>query len=40
MTIQDVVLLIRKIGIGIVIALVPFLLYFAGLWIVQTILIK
>jgi hypothetical protein len=40
MTVQDIVLLIRKIGIGIVIALIPFLLYFAGLRIVQTILIK
>lgn len=40
MTVQDILLLIRKIAIGIVIALIPFLLYFAGLRIVQTILIK
>ncbi|TDW99230.1 hypothetical protein EDB95_0239 [Dinghuibacter silviterrae] len=38
MIIHDVDILLRKIAVGIVIALVPFLLFFGGLWLIRHIL--
>jgi hypothetical protein len=38
MTLQDFVTLIKKIGVAILVALIPFLIFFIGLRIVQHIL--
>jgi len=38
MILQDILLLLKKIAIGVVVALVPFLIYYAGLWAVRHIL--
>lgn len=38
MTIQDIGLLGKKIAVGLVIALIPFLLYFGGLWLIRHVL--
>jgi hypothetical protein len=38
MTIHDIYLLFRKIVVGIVVATVPFLLFFGGLWLIRHIL--
>lgn len=37
-TLSDAVLLIKKILIGIIITLIPFVIIFGGLWITQKIL--
>jgi len=36
--VQDLILLLKKIVIGVIVALVPFFIYFAGLWLVRHIL--
>jgi hypothetical protein len=35
MTFTDIVLLVRKIGIGVAIALIPFLIFFIGLRLIH-----
>jgi len=40
MSLSDIVLLIKKILIGIIITLVPFLILFGGLWFTQTFFTK
>lgn len=35
---EDIVLIIKKIAVGIIVALVPFLLCLAGLWLVHYLL--
>jgi hypothetical protein len=38
MIIHDIYLLARKIAVGILIAVVPFLLFFGGLWLIRHLL--
>lgn len=38
MIIHDIDLLARKIAVGILIAVVPFLLFFGGLWLIRHLL--
>ena len=40
MTLADVTLIAKKIGVGIVITIVPFVIIFGGLWLTQTLLAK
>lgn len=40
MTLADVTLIAKKIGVGIVVTIVPFIIIFGGLWLTQTLLSK
>jgi len=35
MQIQDILLLAKKITVGIIVFLIPLLIFFAGLWLIQ-----
>ncbi len=39
-TLSDIILLLKKILIGIIITLIPFLILFGGLWLTQKMLSK
>jgi hypothetical protein len=38
MIIHDSVLLVKKIAVGILVAVIPFLLFFGGLWLIRHLL--
>lgn len=38
MTINDIILITRKIGVGILIIVIPFVILYGGLWLLQEIL--
>lgn len=38
MTLSDVTLLLKKIVVGIIVTLIPFLILFGGLWLTQKLL--
>jgi len=38
MTINDLIILVKKIAVGIVLILIPLFIFLAGLWIVKIIL--
>jgi len=40
MTFNDVTLLIKKIGVGIIVTVVPFIIIFGGLWLTQKLLTR
>ncbi|MDB5157464.1 MAG: hypothetical protein JWR50_2171 [Mucilaginibacter sp.] len=40
MTLNDVTLIAKKVGVGIIVTIVPFVIIFGGLWLTQTLLSK